>query len=152
MALPFPMNMMNMYFSVWYALKRFICYQNLKKLIIFDEAFSLQWVIFLQKRCVPNESPFLDILLDSIGWGRFCWKIVMRQRRVLLYEYFTLKICLQGCIQCQEFDFIIGPKDRVHPVDNPIISGSVARNVIESYLISNQEVRWLQSELTTWWG
>ena len=43
----------------------------------------------------------------------------------------------------------IGREYTADPVDNPIISGSVARNVIESYLISNREVRWLQSELTS---
>ena len=40
----------------------------------------------------------------------------MRQRRLLLYKYFTLNFFLQGCTQCQEFDFIIGPKDTAHPV------------------------------------
>ena len=40
----------------------------------------------------------------------------MHKRRVLSYKYFTLNLFLQGCTQCQEFDFFIGPKDTVHPV------------------------------------
>ena len=40
----------------------------------------------------------------------------MRQRRLLSYEYIPPKIFFQGCTQCQEFDFLIGPKDTVTPV------------------------------------
>ena len=63
-------------------------------------------------------SPFWDISLVSIERGRFCWKIVMRQRRLLSYEYITPKIFFQGCTQCPEFDFLIGPKDTVTPVEH----------------------------------
>jgi hypothetical protein len=37
-----------------------------------------------------------DILLYAIEYGRFCWKIVMCQSKVLPYEYFTRKIFLLG--------------------------------------------------------
>ena len=41
----------------------------------------------------------------------------MRQRRLLSYEYITPKNFFQGCTQCPEFDFLIGPKDRADPVN-----------------------------------
>ena len=41
----------------------------------------------------------------------------MHKRRLLSYKYFTLNFFLQGCTQCQELDFFIGPKDTVHPVE-----------------------------------
>ena len=82
-----------------------------------------EWFPFRKGAC-QMISPFWDILLVSIELGKFCWKIVMRQKRLLSYEYITPKICFQGCTQCQEFDFLIGPKDTVTPVKQFILSFS----------------------------
>ena len=55
------------------------------------------------------------ILLCAIEWGRFCWKIVMCQSKLLSYECFTLKIFLLGRTQCQEFDCLYWAKRYCHP-------------------------------------
>ena len=49
------------------------------------------WFPFRKGAC-QMISPFWDILLVSIEWGRFYWKIVMRQRRLLSYEYITRNV------------------------------------------------------------
>ena len=53
----------------------------------------------------------------------------MRQRRLLSYEYITPKNVFQGYTQCQEFDFLIGPKDTVTPVCLVLNDFSIIRHL-----------------------
>ena len=77
---------------------------------------ALIWVISLQKRCMLNDMSLLSYFIEYNREGEVLLKNFMLQRRLLSYEYFTQKTFLQGCIQCQKFDFFIGPKDMVTPV------------------------------------
>ena len=73
------------------------------------------WFPFRKGTC-QMISPFWDIVLVSIEWWRFCWKIVMCQRRLLSYEYITQKFFLKDAQSVRNLIFFVGPKDTVHPV------------------------------------